>query len=81
MVNSIKGHKSPVGAMVYGTIAGDAWYRAQMMLRDQKLGHYMHIPPRTVFFSQLFGSFLGATSPERKSILSTNEPDSSLSRT
>lgn len=59
MVNSVHGHKNPVGAMVYGTIAGDAWYRAQIMLQDQKLGHYMHIPPRAVFFSQMFGSFIG----------------------
>lgn len=29
------------------------------MLQDQKLGHYMHIPPRAVFFSQIFGSFIG----------------------
>ncbi|TVY62700.1 Oligopeptide transporter, partial [Lachnellula suecica] len=59
MVNAVGGHKSPVGASVYGSIAGDAWYRAQIMLQDQKLGHYMHIPPRAVFFSQLFGSFIG----------------------
>jgi hypothetical protein len=59
MVNTIPGHKNPVGASVYGTIAGDAWYRAQYLLQDQKLGHYMHIPPRAVFFSQLFGSFIG----------------------
>ena len=24
-----------------------------------KIGHYMHVPPRDVFFSQVFGSFLG----------------------
>lgn len=59
MVNAVKGHKNPVGALIYGTIAGDAWYRAQYLLQDQKLGHYMHIPPRTVFFSQLFGSLIG----------------------
>lgn len=35
------------------------WYRAQIMLQDQKMGHYMHIPPRAVFFSQIFGSFIG----------------------
>ncbi len=29
------------------------------MLQDQRIGHYMHIPPRTVFFSQIFGSLLG----------------------
>jgi hypothetical protein len=59
MVNSVKGHKNPTGASVYSSIAGDAWYRAQLMLQDQKIGHYMHVPPRAVFFSQLFGSFIG----------------------
>jgi hypothetical protein len=29
------------------------------MLQDQKIGHYMHIPPRAVFFSQVFGSMIG----------------------
>lgn len=53
------GHHHPAGLSVYGSIAGDAWYRAQYMLQDQRIGHYMHIPPRTVFFSQIFGSILG----------------------
>ncbi|KAF9735171.1 hypothetical protein PMIN06_001512 [Paraphaeosphaeria minitans] len=53
------GHHHPCGPSVYGSIAGDAWYRAQYMLQDQRIGHYMHIPPRTVFFSQVFGSILG----------------------
>lgn len=38
---------------------GNAWYRAQLNLQDMKIGHYMHIPPKDVFFSQVFGSFLG----------------------
>lgn len=59
MANAIKGHKNPTGATIYSSIAGDAWYRAQLMLQDQKIGHYMHIPPRAVFFSQIFGSFIG----------------------
>lgn len=59
MVNSIGGFKNPVGASVYGSIAGNAWYRAQYNLQDMKIGHYMHIPPKAVFFSQVFGSFLG----------------------
>jgi hypothetical protein len=29
------------------------------MLQDQKTAHYMHIPPRATFFSQVFGTFLG----------------------
>lgn len=52
-------HQHPCGPSVYGSIAGDAWYRAQYMLQDQKIGHYMHIPPREVFFSQIFGTIMG----------------------
>ncbi|KAH6665709.1 OPT oligopeptide transporter protein-domain-containing protein [Halenospora varia] len=59
MVNGVRGHKNPVGAFVYSSIAGDAWYRAQTMLQDQKIGHYMHIPPRAVFMSQIYGSLIG----------------------
>jgi len=59
MVNAGSGHRSPIGASVYGSIAGDAWYRAQYLLQDQKLGHYMHIPPKTVFFSQMMGTMVG----------------------
>jgi OPT family oligopeptide transporter len=59
MVHSISGHRHPAGASTYGAIAGDAWYRAQYMLQDQKIGHYMHIPPRAVFFSQIFGELIG----------------------
>ncbi|GFF51453.1 oligopeptide transporter 5 [Aspergillus udagawae] len=54
-----EGHRHPCGPSTYGSIAGDAWYRAQYMLQDQKIGHYMHIPPRAVFFSQVFGTLLG----------------------
>ncbi|KAJ5540678.1 Oligopeptide transporter [Penicillium frequentans] len=53
------GHQHPCGPSVYGSIAGDAWYRAQYMLQDQKIGHYMHIPPREIFFSQIFGTLMG----------------------
>ena len=59
MVNAVSGHKNPTGATVYSAIAGDAWYRAQVMLQDQKIGHYMHIPPRATFFSQVFGATSG----------------------
>ncbi|KAE8154891.1 OPT oligopeptide transporter protein-domain-containing protein [Aspergillus avenaceus] len=61
MVHTAAGasHRHPCGPSTYGAIAGDAWYRAQYMLQDQKIGHYMHVPPRTVFFSQIFGTILG----------------------
>src|SRR3954468_22027537 len=59
MVNAVGGHKNPTGATVYSSIAGDIWYRAQYMLQDQKIGHYMHVPPRAIFFSQIFGELIG----------------------
>lgn len=59
MINAVSGHKNPCGASTYGSIAGDAWYRAQYNLQDMKIGHYMHIPPKAVFFSQVFGSMIG----------------------
>ncbi|KAF1960739.1 OPT superfamily oligopeptide transporter [Byssothecium circinans] len=59
MVNATAGHKHPAGASAYGSIAGDIWYRAQYMLQDQKIGHYMHVPPRAIFFSQIFGELIG----------------------
>ncbi|KAK3938073.1 OPT oligopeptide transporter protein-domain-containing protein [Diplogelasinospora grovesii] len=59
MVNAVDGFKNPAGASTYGSIAGDAWYRAQYILQDMKIGHYMHVPPRAASFSQIFGSFIG----------------------
>ncbi|CAJ2503106.1 Uu.00g105000.m01.CDS01 [Anthostomella pinea] len=59
MVQNLSTHRNPIGANVYGAIAGDAWYRAQYMLQDQKIGHYTHVPQRAVFFSQVFGITLG----------------------
>ncbi|KAI0406507.1 OPT oligopeptide transporter protein-domain-containing protein [Xylaria palmicola] len=59
MVQNLNHHRNPIGASVYGSIAGDAWYRAQYMLQDQKIGHYMHVPQRAIFFSQVFGITLG----------------------
>ncbi|EDK46126.1 conserved hypothetical protein [Lodderomyces elongisporus NRRL YB-4239] len=55
----LQSSRHPAGATVYGAIAGDAWYRAQYILQDQKIGHYMHLPPRSVFFSQIFGELIG----------------------
>lgn len=59
MVHATSGHKHPAGATAYGSIAGDIWYRAQYMLQDQKIGHYMHVPPKAIFFSQIFGELIG----------------------
>lgn len=49
----------PVGSLVYRVVAGQCWYRAQSILLDQKIGHYMKISPRATFFSQLWGTLIG----------------------
>ncbi|SJM88812.1 related to sexual differentiation process protein ISP4 [Zygosaccharomyces bailii] len=59
MVQNLKSHKHPAGASTYGAMSGDLWYRAQYMLQDQKIGHYMHIPPKAVFMSQILGQLIG----------------------
>ncbi|RLV94925.1 putative ATP-dependent RNA helicase [Spathaspora sp. JA1] len=51
--------KHPAGALVFGSIAGNAWYRAQFHLECMRLGFYNHLPPKAVFFSQLFGEIIG----------------------
>ncbi|KAK6205585.1 OPT oligopeptide transporter protein-domain-containing protein [Scheffersomyces amazonensis] len=51
--------KHPAGALVFGSIAGNAWYRAQYHLESMRLGFYNHLPPRAVFFSQLYGELIG----------------------
>lgn len=58
MVQNIP-NRHPAGASTYGAIAGDIFYRAQYMLQDQKIGHYMQLPPKIVFWSQLFGELMG----------------------
>ncbi|KAH3678923.1 hypothetical protein WICMUC_001349 [Wickerhamomyces mucosus] len=59
MIQGKAGGKHPASASSYGAIAGDAWYFARNMLQDQKIGHYMHINPRHVFWSQLIGQLFG----------------------
>ncbi|EJU02221.1 OPT oligopeptide transporter [Dacryopinax primogenitus] len=51
--------KHPLASLVYRTVSGQCWYRAATILEDQKIGHYLHIPPRDVFFSQIWGSIVG----------------------
>ncbi|KAF1353418.1 OPT oligopeptide transporter protein-domain-containing protein [Delphinella strobiligena] len=59
MINAVSGRKHPVGASTYGAVAGDACYRVQYMLQDQKIGMYMYVPLRLVFMSQIFGELMG----------------------
>ncbi|OBA19674.1 OPT superfamily oligopeptide transporter [Metschnikowia bicuspidata var. bicuspidata NRRL YB-4993] len=54
-----KSPKHPGGAAFFGCIAGNAWYRAQIHLELMKLGFYNHLPPKSVFFAQIMGEFIG----------------------
>ncbi|KAI1389939.1 OPT oligopeptide transporter protein-domain-containing protein [Hypoxylon trugodes] len=56
MVQNMSTHRNPVGAGIYGAIAGDG---LRYQLQDQKIAHYMHVPQRAAFFSQVFGIVLG----------------------
>ncbi|EGV61894.1 hypothetical protein CANTEDRAFT_108167 [Yamadazyma tenuis ATCC 10573] len=49
----------PASGSVFGSIAGDAWYRAQYHLECLKLGFYIHLPPRSVFLAQIYGELVG----------------------
>lgn len=49
----------PVSGAVFGSIAGDAWYRAQFHLQCMRIGFYNHLPPKAVFLCQLYGELIG----------------------
>lgn len=49
----------PVSGSVFGSIAGDAWYRAQFHLQCMRIGFYNHLPPKAVFLCQLYGELIG----------------------
>lgn len=51
--------KHPAGAAFFGCVAGNAWYRSQFHLELMKLGFYNHVPPKLVFFSQIYGELIG----------------------
>lgn len=49
----------PASGSVFGSIAGDAWYRAQYHLESLKIGFYIHLPPKAVFLAQIYGEAIG----------------------
>ncbi|KAJ6620466.1 OPT oligopeptide transporter protein-domain-containing protein [Mycena sp. CBHHK59/15] len=40
--------RHPLGQLAYLIVAGSVWYDTCSIIEDQKIGHYMHVPPRTV---------------------------------
>ncbi|KAJ7290272.1 putative plant-like oligopeptide transporter [Mycena rebaudengoi] len=59
MLDAPGSSRHPLGQLAYRIISGHVWYDIQTLIADQKIGHYMHIPPRAVIFSQLWGSLIG----------------------
>ncbi|KAF9432101.1 hypothetical protein BGZ76_011258 [Entomortierella beljakovae] len=49
----------PIANMTFKCYGYMAMYQCHVLLQDLKLGHYMKIPPRSLFTSQLWGSFIG----------------------
>ncbi|WWD19463.1 hypothetical protein CI109_103923 [Kwoniella shandongensis] len=50
--------RHPLGQLAYRIISGNVWYDARTVLEDQKIGHYFHLPPRTVIGIQIFANML-----------------------
>ncbi|KAG2181569.1 hypothetical protein INT44_008384 [Umbelopsis vinacea] len=59
MLNANGNSRHPIGSLVYRVVAGQCWYRAQTILQDMKIGHYNHVAPRDVFWSQIIGNVIG----------------------
>ncbi|KAJ7924699.1 OPT oligopeptide transporter [Mycena leptocephala] len=51
--------RHPLGQLTYRLISGNVWYDAWHLIEDQKIGHYMHVPPRDVVVCQLIGTTVG----------------------
>ncbi|KAJ4389340.1 hypothetical protein N0V93_006807 [Gnomoniopsis smithogilvyi] len=53
MIEAPGSNRHPLGQLAYRIISGNTWYDSQSVLQDQKIGHYLHIPPRDVIGIQL----------------------------
>ena len=49
----------PIAMMIFKTTMYMICYQGLQFVTDQKLGHYMKIPPRTVFAAQVFATVVG----------------------
>ncbi|KAF7344027.1 OPT oligopeptide transporter [Mycena venus] len=59
MLRSPGASRHPLGQLTYRIISGNVWYDARDLIEDQKIGHYMHIPPKDVVICQLYGATIG----------------------
>ncbi|KAJ7153089.1 OPT oligopeptide transporter [Mycena crocata] len=59
MLQSPGASRHPLGQLTYRLISGNVWYVTRHLIEEQKIGHYMHVPPTDVMICQLLGSSLG----------------------
>ena len=52
----------PLALMVFKIMAGDTGFQANLYSSDQKFGHYMKIPPRSLFAAQVIASIIATVS-------------------
>ncbi|KAF9142168.1 hypothetical protein BG015_001015 [Linnemannia schmuckeri] len=50
----------PIANMAFKVYGYMTMYQCQILLSDLTLGHYMKIPPRSMFIGQLWGTLIGA---------------------
>ncbi|KAL2289580.1 hypothetical protein FJTKL_01837 [Diaporthe vaccinii] len=68
MIEAKGSNRHPLGQFVYTTlnslialllqISGNTWYDSRAVLEDQKIGHYLHIPPRDVIGIQIIANMI-----------------------
>ncbi|KAG9065165.1 hypothetical protein KI688_002487 [Linnemannia hyalina] len=49
----------PIANMAFKVYGYMTMYQCQILLSDLKLGHYMKIPPRSLFIGQIYGTLIG----------------------
>ncbi|KAJ7735539.1 OPT oligopeptide transporter [Mycena maculata] len=60
MIDGVKGSsRHPLGQLAYRIISGNVWYDCYPVLEDQKIGHYLHLPPRQVIGIQIMAVIVG----------------------
>ncbi|KAI8292889.1 Oligopeptide transporter 2 [Colletotrichum sp. SAR11_240] len=58
MIDARGSSRHPLGQLAYRIISGNVWYDARIVLEDQKIGHYLHLPPREVIGIQIIANML-----------------------
>ncbi|KAH8885598.1 OPT oligopeptide transporter [Thozetella sp. PMI_491] len=58
MIEAPGSNRHPLGQLAYRIISGNVWYDGSIVLEDQKIGHYLHLPPRQVIGMQIYANMI-----------------------